>query len=146
MRTLKILIFLIGGLAAYKAFQVLVLGRPLDPQKALAEWASVARSERPKELSPGTTLTNVDFRWQESNSIWFGDGLKDWTETYELKGTPDEPMSVGGKEQILMHICRSQLRQKVFDLGMPITARMIGPGKYDYQQMVLTKAICNARV
>jgi hypothetical protein len=142
MRALKILVIIIGALSAYRAFQVLVLGRPLDPQKALAEWVTAARAERPTGLSPGTILTTVDFRWQESNSVWFGDGLKDWTETYELREKPSEQTDVGEKERIRVHICRSELRQKVFDVGMPITARIIGPGKYDYQQLVVTKASC----
>lgn len=142
MRALKLLFIIIGALAGYRAFQVLVLGKPLNPQKALAEWATVARSERPTGLSPGTTLTTVDFRWQESNSVWFGDGLKDWTETYELREQPAEKMGPGEKGRILLHICGSQLRRKVFDLGMPITIRMIGPNKYDFQQWVVTRASC----
>jgi hypothetical protein len=145
MRALKILFIIIGALAGYKAFQVLVLGKPLDPQKALADWATVARSERPTGLSPGTTLTTVDFRWQESNSVWFGDGLKDWTERYELR-EPSEQMGLGEKERILMHICRSQLRRNVFELGMPITVLMIGPNKYDFQQQVVTRASCIGKV
>ena len=146
MRALKVLFIIIGALVGYKAFEVLVLGRPLDPQKAVAEWATVARSEPPTGLSPGTTLTTVHFRWQESNSVWFGGELKDWTETYELREKPSDQLAVGEKERILMHICRSQVRRKVFDLGMPITVRMVGPNRYDFEQLVVTRASCIGKV
>lgn len=144
MRALKVIVFIIGILAAYKAFQVLVLGKPLDPGTALAEWARAAGSERPQGLGPGTTLARVQYRWEESNSIWFGDGLKDWTETYELRADPGEQMKGGEKERIRMYICGNRLRQKVLDLDIPINVRLVGPGKYDDQQFVLTKSACTA--
>lgn len=145
MRALKVLVAILAALAAYRAVQVLVLGIPLDPPKALAEWAVQVRSERPQGVSPGTALTKVDFRWEESNSIWFGEGLKEWTETYELSGAPGQRMDPAEKDRIVQSICNSRHRRKVFALGMPVTARILGPGKHDQQHIAVTKTLCTAK-
>lgn len=145
MRLVKGILCVLGFLAAYKTYDVFIAGTPSDPGKALAEWEQQAKAGLPEQINSTTTWTKVSFRWQESNSLFYGGELKDWHETYEARISADESSLAREEQLIVAHICRSDLHRKVLALDMKIVARIVVPGTYLFKDIEISRIRCTGK-
>ncbi len=139
----KIAIAVIAFAAAYKVANVLFLGAPVDPKKAIAEWTEKVKSELPKRVNENTSLTDVHSEWYDGG-IHGGDD-KYWRETYKSAVDPNDDKLKQEKEAITASICTSDVHKKVMALGITIQVRVSIPNSYHSKDFDVSKTLCHAR-
>jgi hypothetical protein len=143
MNFAKFAIAVIAFAAAYKAVDVLFLGKPVDPKKAIAEWTEKIKAELPKPVNENTSLTDVRSEWYDGG-IHGGDD-KYWRETYKSSVNPNEDSLNQEKEAITASICKSEVHRKVMALGIPIQVRVNIPNSYYSKDFDVSNTLCHAK-
>lgn len=143
MKFAKIAIVVIACASAYKAADVLFLGKPVDPKKAIAEWTAATKSELPKSINANTSLTDIRSEWYDGG-IHGGDD-KYWQEFYKSSVEPNDEALTREKEAITTFICKSEVHKKVMALGIGIQARVTIPNSYHFKDFVVSKTLCHAK-
>jgi hypothetical protein len=143
MKFAKVAIAVIAFAAAYKAVDVLLLGKPADPKKAIAEWTEAIKSQLPKPVNESTSLTDIRSEWYEGG-IHGGDD-KYWQESYKSSVDPNEDSLNREQEAITASICKSEVHKKVMALGITIQARVSIPNSYYSKDFAVSKTLCQAK-
>ena len=143
MNFAKIAIAVIAFAAAYKAVDVLFLGKTVDPKKAITEWTEQIKSELPKPVNDNTSLTDVRSEWHDGG-IHGGDD-KYWRETYKSSVNPNEDSLKQEEEAITASICKSEVHRKVMALGISIQVRVDIPNSYHSKDFDVSKTLCHAK-
>lgn len=148
MKIFKFVLAALAALALWKAAQVLVLGKPNVPAKALAEWHAEERSKLPRHLDDDLSQVDVGYDWVESSNRDPG-RTRFWLETYVLKtGLVDEPVRLAriarAKQDITARVCASEMHKKILDLNMAVDVTIQIPAEYTHETMSITRQTCGA--
>lgn len=143
MNFAKYVVTIIAFAAAYKAVDVLILGKPTDPKKAIAEWTATIKSQLPKQINESASLIAIQSEWHDGGI--YGSDDKFWRETYKSSLAPNEDSLNREKEVITAFICKSEIHKKVMALGITIQAQVSIPKSYRSKDFNVSKTLCHAR-